>query len=82
VSGYHIDRTLMVEQDPEKVEASTEPLVSIKQADWRHQAKAMAAGYNSLVEYAVDELVAEVRDLKVRMETLDEQILELRRARD
>lgn len=78
MTGHYDGRSLMTETDPEQVAEQTEPLTSIRQADWRHQAKAMSLGYSSILEYAVDELVSEVRELKQRMDRLEETIQTLR----
>lgn len=63
-------RSLLLERDPEKLAA--EPLESIRDAGFTHQAAAMAAGYNSVAEMAIDDLVRMVRDLLERVERLEE----------
>ena len=50
------------------------PLVSIKDATWLHQRHAMSQGYNSLVEMAIDELAAEINELKTRVAQLEERL--------
>lgn len=65
-----IDRSLLLERDP-GVYGTGEPLESIKDATWVHQRHAMAQGYNSLAEYAIDELVTQVRELKARVDALE-----------
>lgn len=62
----------MLERDEETVAGATEPLTSIRDADWRHQRVAMMRGYNSLTDYAVDEMLAQLGDLTGRIERLEE----------
>lgn len=57
---------------------SHRPLTSIREADWRHQADAMAKGYNSMAEYAIDELLAQILELRDRMDRFEQQINDLR----
>jgi len=63
-------RTLLTERDPGKVGRGTS-LASIKDVTWVHQSYAMAHGYNSVVEMAIDELVAEINALKQRLDALE-----------
>lgn len=70
MSGYHLDRSLLLEQDPQALSENLR-LTSVKDADWRHQKAAMVAGYNSVTELAVDEALAMIRDLTARVEALE-----------
>jgi len=66
-------RTLLNERDPDKVGRGTS-LASIKDATWVHQRYAMAHGYNSVLELAIDELAAEINALKQRMDALESDL--------
>lgn len=66
---HRYDRSLLLEHDPAKL--GTPALNSLRDADVRHQQAAMAQGYNSLAEMAVDELVVLVRELQERMDRLE-----------
>ena len=46
-------------------------LGSLRDVTWEHQAAAIQAGYRSVLEYAVDKMVAELADLKKRMDNLE-----------
>jgi hypothetical protein len=70
VSSYRTDRELLLEQDPQLLSENLE-LTSIKDADWRHQKAAAVAGYNSVAELAVDELLGMVRELEKRVAALE-----------
>lgn len=63
------DRSLLLERDPEKTAAP--PIRSLREVDWRHQSAALVAGYNSVTDMAVDELIVLVRDLQDRVDTLE-----------
>lgn len=69
---HRIDRTLLLERDPEKL--GKPQLNSIRDADWRHQSVAMTQGYNSIAEQAIDELIGLVRDLYDRVERLEGEL--------
>ena len=69
MSGYHLERTLLLEHDPAKL--GTPALRSLRDADWRHQRAAMVQGYSSLAEMAVDELIVLVRELQQRLDRLE-----------
>jgi hypothetical protein len=64
-------RTLLVERDPGVVGRGA-ALRSIRDATWVHQRHALAQGYSSLLEMAVDELAAEIAELKARLEVLED----------
>jgi hypothetical protein len=66
-------RTLMLEHDPDKLGRGT-ALVSIRDATWVHQRYALAQGYNSILELALDELAAEVAALKARVDALERRL--------
>lgn len=74
MSQFRVDRSLLLERDPQKVRATMEPLRSIRDVDWRHQAHAIAAGYSSVAEMAIDELIARVGDLADRIDQVQAQI--------
>lgn len=63
------DRALLLERDPEKTAAT--PIKSLREADWRHQTAALVAGYSSLTDMAVDELIVLVRELQDRVAALE-----------
>lgn len=70
----YVDRKLLLERDPAKALAGP-PIESIRDADLRHQSAAMAAGYNSLAEMAIDELIGLVRALEERVADLENQTM-------
>lgn len=70
MSGYHSDRSLLLEQDPQALSENLQ-ITSVKDADWRHQKAAMVAGYNSVAELAIDEALAMIRDLQARVSALE-----------
>jgi hypothetical protein len=63
-------RTLLTEHDPERVGRGV-ALASIRDATWVHQRHALAQGYNSVLELAIDELAEQVRELKQRLDALE-----------
>jgi hypothetical protein len=63
-------RTLLTEHDPERVGRGI-ALSSIRDATWVHQRHALAQGYNSVLELAIDELAEQVRELKRRVDELE-----------
>ena len=71
--AYREARTLMLEHDPDRVGRGTS-LVSIRDATWVHQRYALAQGYNSVLELAIDELAAEVSALKQRIDMLEARL--------
>lgn len=75
MSSFRADRSLLLEHDPAKL--GTPALTSLRDADWRHQQAAAVAGYNSLTEMAVDELIVMVGELKERMDRLEAGISDL-----
>ena len=66
-------RTLLNERDPDKVGRGTS-LASIKDATWVHQRYAMAHGYSSILELAVDELAAKIAELEQRIDQLEARL--------
>ena len=70
MSGYHTDRSLLLEQDPQQLSENLQ-ITSVKDADWRHQKAAMVAGYSSIAELAIDELLRMVRELEDRVAVLE-----------
>ena len=70
MSGYHVDRSLLLEQDPQALSENLQ-ITSIKDADWRHQKAAAVAGYSTVAEMAVDELLRMVRELEERVSVLE-----------
>jgi hypothetical protein len=71
--AFHEARTLLVERDPDKVGRGL-ALTSIKDATWVHQRHAMAQGYNSILELAIDELAEQIATLKERCDALEARI--------
>jgi len=49
------------------------PLGSIRDVTWVHQRHAISQGYNSVLEMALDELAAELAELKTRVSVLEER---------
>jgi hypothetical protein len=66
-------RSLMLERDPDKVGRGL-ALTSIKDATWVHQRHALLAGYNSILELAIDELAEQIAELKERCDALEARI--------
>lgn len=76
MSGHHVDRSLLLEHDEETI--TPRPIMSVKDADWRVQRVVMQAGYNSVVEFAVDELLRMYRDCVARVEVLEVELRALK----
>jgi uncharacterized coiled-coil protein SlyX len=74
MSEFRIDRTLLIETDQDNVDATRVPLTSIRQAGWQHQALAASQGYNSMAEFAIDELLTLVGEQQQRIERLERQM--------
>ena len=70
MTQFRVDRSLLLERDPENLKDGM-ALSSIREADWRHQAAAATAGYNSVAEMAIDELIGLVRELNDRIDALE-----------
>jgi hypothetical protein len=70
--SFRESRVLMLEQDPDQVGRGV-ALTSIKDATWVHQRHALAQGYNSILELAIDELAEQIATLKERVEALEER---------
>jgi hypothetical protein len=66
-------RLLLLERDPARLGRGTS-LQSIRDASWVHQRYALAHGYNSVLELAVDELAAEISSLKQRIDALEARL--------
>lgn len=73
---YRVDRSLLLERDPAKLAGPA--LVSIRDADFRHQKAAMLAGYSSVAEMAIDEMIAMMRDLQERVDRLERELANVR----
>jgi hypothetical protein len=69
-AAFREARTLLVEPDRSRIGRGTS-LGSIRDATWVHQRYAMAQGYNSVLELAIDELAAEIQELKARLDALE-----------
>jgi len=69
-------REKLLEPDPDKLGRGT-ALSSIRDATWVHQRHAIVHGYNSILELAIDELAAEVAELKQRLDALERLRAEL-----
>lgn len=78
MNQFRVDRALMLERDPDILKGATSQLTSLRDAGYLHQKAAIVAGYNSLVEYAVDELLTRVGEQNARIEALEQQLQELR----
>jgi malonyl CoA-acyl carrier protein transacylase len=78
MSQYRTARSLMLEQDTEKIRESMEPLTTLKDVDWRHQQAAMVAGYNSVLEMAVDEILTRLGEMSERMDRIEQTTKTLR----
>lgn len=78
--SHRVDRSLLLERDPEKL-GPNQPLESIRDAQWQHQKAAMMAGYNSVFEMAVDELLVMVREMQARLDALEGQTVGLQQYR-
>ena len=70
LEAYNEARTKLLDPDPGRGVA----LNSIKDATWVHQAYALEHGYNSVLELAIDELAAEVSELKIRVQALEDRL--------
>ena len=70
LAAFREARLLLGERDPDKL-GRGEALASIKDATFVHQRYALAQGYNSLLELAIDELAGEVCELKRRLDELE-----------
>jgi len=49
-------------------------LTSIRDATFVHQSYALTHGYNSILELAIDQLAAEVTELKLRVDALEAEL--------
>jgi hypothetical protein len=66
-------RLLLLERDPARLGRGTS-LQSIRDASWVHQRYALAHGYNSVLELAIDELAEQVRELQSRIDVLEARL--------
>ena len=67
------DRSLVSYDRRRLLEDEVRPdrLHSLRDANWEHQAAAMAMGYKSVLEMAVDQLGDLVNELETRVEALE-----------
>jgi hypothetical protein len=70
LEAFREARLKLGEPDPAQIGRGT-ALASIRDATWVHQRHALAHGYNSVLELAIDELAAELAELKARVEALE-----------
>jgi len=70
LDAFREARQKLVEPDPSKLGPGL-PLTSIRDVTWLHQRHALAQGYNSVLELAIDELAAELNELKTRVDALE-----------
>jgi hypothetical protein len=73
LEAFREARLKLGEPDPEKLGRGTS-LQSIRDATWVHQRHALAHGYNSILELAIDELAAEIAALKERVDALERRL--------
>jgi len=67
---FYESRVKLQERDPEQLGRGL-PVGSIKDVTWVHQRYALTHGYNSVLELAIDELAAEINELKQRLDALE-----------
>ena len=70
LEAFRESRTKLLDPDPGRGVA----LGSIRDVTWVHQRHAIAQGYNSVLELAIDELAAEINELKQRVTLLEERL--------
>ena len=68
LDAFREARTKMLDPEPGRGVA----LGSIRDVTWVHQRHALAQGYNSVLELAIDELAAEIAELKQRVQALED----------
>jgi len=69
LEAFRESRTKLLDPDPGRGVA----LGSIRDVTWVHQRHAISQGYNSVLEMALDELAAELAELKTRVSVLEER---------
>jgi len=73
LEAFEEARVKMLERNPDRIGRGTS-LASIRDATWVHQQYALTHGYDSVLELAIDELAAEITELKLRMDALEAQL--------
>jgi len=68
LAAFYEARTKLLDDKPGRGVA----LGSIRDVTWVHQRHAISQGYNSVLEMALDELAAEVAELKLRVQALED----------